>query len=398
MLNHTIGPVDYQRDRLWQRQVVAHYRANLDRMAAIAKRCGAKMILVRPPVNEKACSPFKSQFHDTTSQEDRANILAWIGQSVIDDEPFLPDRLDSLKRAAELDPDHALAQYRLGQVLFRQKEYEQAKQAFQKAIDEDVCPLRATSAIRRALEDAASQHHLPLILLDDLLRQDCLKAYGHDVLGEEYFLDHVHPTIDVHRTLALGIISAMQREQWIGGVDLLASSMRERIASVQAKVLSEVDTRAQGISLRNLAKVFHWSGKYAEAEPLARDAIEMLGECPESRFVLADSLKNLGRPKLAAQQYERLYEVEPHFGKGLQPYGELLASLGEFKAAKAYLMAAVLREPDKGQIYHSLGLVHWRLGEIQFARESLVEAQRCLPDDQPIRNALERLQNSTGGR
>ena len=35
-----------------------------------------------------------------------------------------------------------------------------------------------------------------------LLRGDCLRRLGHSILGPDYFLDHVHPTIEAHGLLA----------------------------------------------------------------------------------------------------------------------------------------------------------------------------------------------------
>ncbi len=57
--------------------------------------------------------------------------------------------------------------------------------------------------------------------------------------------------------------------------------------------MARIDERAHGVALRNLAKVLHWSGKFAEAIPRAVDALELLVEDAESRYVLADCLHHL---------------------------------------------------------------------------------------------------------
>src|SRR5690606_4964545 len=61
VLDHTVGPVSYQRDDRWHEQVLAHFELNLVRMAQIARSCGAELVLVVPAVNLKDCSPFKSE-------------------------------------------------------------------------------------------------------------------------------------------------------------------------------------------------------------------------------------------------------------------------------------------------------------------------------------------------
>jgi tetratricopeptide (TPR) repeat protein len=152
------------------------------------------------------------------------------------------------------------------------------------------------------------------------------------------------------------------------------------IAKVVEKVHSEVDTRAYGIALRNLAKVLHWAGKFDEAEPRARDALERLPDDPESRFVLADCLRNTGRSAEAIDEYDRLFASGIEYERAYHPFGDLLAKEGEYSGAKAYLLLAVLREPENASIYYTLGVVHLKLGEYAFAVESLTESDRLAPN------------------
>jgi hypothetical protein len=58
ILARTVGPIDYTRDEEFRRQVIAHYRFNLNRMVDIAESAAAAIIFVTPASNLKDVSPF----------------------------------------------------------------------------------------------------------------------------------------------------------------------------------------------------------------------------------------------------------------------------------------------------------------------------------------------------
>lgn len=246
-LNHTAGPSDYERDEVWQQKVLQHYEFNLNRMVAIAKEAGANIVFIDPASNEKDCSPFKT------------------------DELFYED----------------------GRDLFEIGLYDDALVAFTAAIDRDICPLRATSPIAEIGRRVAKQQNVPRVPFCERLRTECLRQYGHPCLGEEYFVDHVHPTIAAHRDLAAWIIETLQGTGWITDNHLNPLD----ISSVDEEIRGAIVPRDHAISFRNLAKVLHWAGKFDEASRRAMDALRLLPNDLESRFVLADCLTRM-------QQYD----------------------------------------------------------------------------------------------
>jgi tetratricopeptide (TPR) repeat protein len=211
------------------------------------------------------------------------------------------------------------------------------------------------------------------------LRRLCTREHGNGILGEEYFLDHVHPTIDLNRRLALWIIEDLQAQRIVGGRSVTDPALEQKIAEVQTQVLSQLDLEAEAFALRNLAKVLHWAGKYAEALPRARDTLELVPGDPESRYIVASCLNNLGRVEQALQEYELLFSDGVGFPRAYQSYGELLAANNQLEKAKAYLLLAVLRNPQNAGAYESLAAVHLQLNEPEFAEEALQEANRLDP-------------------
>ncbi len=68
------------------------------------------------------------------------------------------------------------------------------------------------------IREVAITKQVPIVDFDSRLHDLCRSEHGHACLGNEYFLDHVHPTVDVHRRLALWIIETLQKDQIVAGL------------------------------------------------------------------------------------------------------------------------------------------------------------------------------------
>jgi tetratricopeptide (TPR) repeat protein len=224
----------------------------------------------------------------------------------------------------------------------------------------------------------AKDQRAMLVDFESKLGDLSLQQQRHSCFGGEYFLDHVHPTIGIHRQLAIWILETLLDANWMEG-KLPSDAV---VAEVSKRLESSIRVEDQGIAFRNLAKVLHWAGKFEEAIPRARDAIRLMPADPESRFVLADCYFQLRKLDQARDEYEALLEVED-YPRAYLPYAELLMDQREFEAAKPYLMGAILseRKEEVARAYYDLGMVDLQLGEFQFAVESLRECDRLFPND-----------------
>ena len=156
MLNHSVGPEDYQRDPVWSANVVRHFELNLNRMIDIASRCGARLVLISPISNLRDCSPFKSEFASELAEDkqDELQRHLLLAQASFDDGDF-EQALDHLDRLLEVDGGRADAHLLRGKSLFELRRFPEAKASLQEAIDQDVCPLRATSSIKKVIRKKA---------------------------------------------------------------------------------------------------------------------------------------------------------------------------------------------------------------------------------------------------
>ncbi len=368
ILNHSIGPQDYRRDDVWQVKVLRHYESNLRYMVEIARDSGAEIVFVTPACNLRDCQPFKSVFAEDRLSSGTTQNSRRLDRAVTDLRAGrFADVLTGCENILKADPRNPAARYHLGQAYFGLARYEQAEAAFRRAVDEDICPLRAVTRIGDTVRRVAEGHAVVLIDFERELARLSRREHGHGCFGRDYFVDHVHPTIDVHRRLSLWILDRLQQESLVGGKPPGSDQLDE----VRARVESRIDSYTQGAASKNLAKVMHWAGKFSEAAAHARDAIDRLPDDLESRFLLADCLLNTQRRDEAFAKYEELFSLG-EFQRGYVPFAELLIERGRYREAKSYLLPAILEEDhDRRQnAFYWLGIVHLRLREFEFSLES----------------------------
>lgn len=303
-LDHTVGPEGYHRDDAWARRVVEHFRLNLGRMAEIARAAGARILFVTPASNLKDCSPFKG-------------------------EPGSPRDADG--------------HYRRGQALLAAGRFAEARRAFEQALDDDVCPLRATTAMPRLVAEVAAERAAPLVdfarMLDD--------RANHGIPGREHFLDHVHPTVATHRLLALAIVDTLAEH---GLLELSQGFGDAAVARVSGKIEARIDREAQGVALRNLSKVMGWAGKFEDSRRLALQALERLGDDAESCFHVGVSAHLLGDADQALTYLQRAIAIAPGYGHAHFWLAEALAARGDRDEAIAHYRRAAALLPGDAKV------------------------------------------------
>ena len=381
ILNHTVGPVDYHRDEAWRQQVVEHYRRNLHQMIDIAEDCGAAIIFVTPVSNESHCSPFKSEFGEATTPERQQEALAALDAALgllHRDAPDPVAAMPLLQKAIAIDPQFAESHYWLGRAQYAQEEYAEAAKSFQEAMEQDICPLRATEAIHAALRNVTASRGVRLIDFQKQLRAAQLANAGHRILGEEQLLDHVHPTIDAHQQLAHSLLESLST---LPGCEITLPLPPAAEQKADQLVRDKINVVEHGIARRNLAKVLHWAGKFEEAASHAAGALEPLPGDAESMYILADCNRLLGQPELAYGLFQELLIQHPTYDRARIPLGVLHYQRDEFAEAKRHLTLGLIAYPDSTYGAYWLGVTHLALNEPQKAEEVLREALAHSSDD-----------------
>ena len=398
ILNHSAGPKDYQRDDAWHRNVLIHFRSNLERMVAMGQAAGAEVVLISPASNLRDCLPFKSVSESSgvgvgvelANEEGLSDSVSSADLFTTENRStsvLLQEKLDRdgpnetlgwVNTKLVSDARNADLLFFRGRCLFQLKKHTEARAAFLEALDQDVCPLRATREIRRMISEVADLDGIPCVEFDQVLGRESMLERGHECFGSDYFLDHVHPTIETHRLIALSVIEELQSSGWLDSTTL----DEERLAAVTLEINSRVDPQRQAVAFRNLAKVLHWAGKFEEAIPKAVDATRLLPDDLESWFVMADCLRQLGRDDEAYLVYQQLFQ-KGDYGRAYLPFGELLMDLRRYDRAVEFLLMATIAPNEKHRIraFYDLGYSHLQLGQYDLALESLLECERLAGDD-----------------
>jgi tetratricopeptide (TPR) repeat protein len=431
ILNHTIGPQSYQRDDALKQHILTHYRLNLLRMVRIAQSVDAGILFVQPAINLKDMSPFKSAHREGL---DAATLQAW--QSLYDragEHASAGDATAALalyRKALALDNRHAELHYRMGQALFSLGRYAESEQAFQRAVEEDIAPLRMLGAMQRSVAEVAAEEGVPLVDFPEILRQAYREEYPHAVFGKEYFVDHVHTSMDGYRLLGLALFDELVN----AGIARPDSSWNAaRREAVRESVIASLDPRDAGRSLVNLGKVLGWAGKFEEAYDTFQRALEILGPHPAVYYGLASALYSLGKPEEAARYYQATLVLAPERhgvhaelarifdeqGKAdeaieqcraeleLDPdnyhvhvaLAEILEKQGNQAAALQHLQTALQLNPQQHRAHTALGLILKQQGNYQQAIQHFSAALRLEPGDSTAEENLQQLQgdhNKTG--
>ena len=400
ILDRSVGPEAYTRDVQHREQVLAHFRINLQRMIRLARSSGAKVILVTPASNLKDFSPFKSEHRLGLADEMRRTWADHVAAAQVHQQNGAFDKAyASLGEAARIDDQRADLHFQWGQVALAMGRHAEARESFERSIDLDVCPLRAPTEIRRTVEQIAVENRVPLIDFAGVIANASLEQFGHDSPGREFFLDHVHPTIESNRLLALAIMQAMTRA---GSLRVGPQWGRQEIAEASRRVESRIDVELQSRGLTNLAQVLSWAGKQTEAGPLAVAAVRLreqagLEDDSEGLFYAAVAMATDGQDQEAMSLLERVVTRQPRHAEARWRMGALLYDGEMYEDALIHFREAAVLSPRDPFLHRMLGLTLIKLRRYEDALSALREANRLAPDDPVVLRSIELAERTMGG-
>ncbi len=393
-LDHSIGPDLYERDDASRDAILEHYRFSLRRMVGVSRAAGAEVLLVTPASNLKDCSPFKSQHTDGLDESRRTRsgeLLAAAREHLR--ETRWSEALETLDQALAVDPRFADLHYRRGRALLGLERPDEAEAAFLRARDEDVCPLRALSPMTTAVVEVARETGAPMVDFVALVAGGTRSERGHDIAGEELFLDHVHPTIRGHRLLALALIESLIEQ----GVVRPGTAWGEQaVATVAARVEGRIDTRLHARALANLALTLDWAGKAEESRRLAFQALESGEEDPTILMIAARHLAAESRGDEALELFRRAMRANPNNPVIQSQLGMLLTGRQELEAAAAHFFLASILWVDNDTYQRQLASVMTRRGRYAVALRCLLEARRLSPGDADLEARIAALRERLG--
>lgn len=208
LLDYRGGLEIYHRDEAWHHGVIAHYEFNLRRMTAIAQQAQVPLILMNPACNLRDSPPFKAEhradLNDTEKQ--RWNTLWDAAREHYASQSGEAVRL--LREALVIDDKHAGLRYDLAKVLDSLSQFAEARAEYVQAKELDVCPLRILNPMNDIVRQVGLDTSTPVVELRALF--DRLSRNG--IPGNDWFADHVHPTIAGYQRVADEIAEELVRQ------------------------------------------------------------------------------------------------------------------------------------------------------------------------------------------
>lgn len=197
----------YHRDAEWRDRVVAHFEYNLRRMVALAQAAGVPIMLMHESSNLRDSPPFKSEHRAGFSEEDATRFDRFISEARDHYRDDLRRAAELLEQALAIDSEHALTWFELGKCYEGLRNMDQARRAFLHARDYDICPLRTIAPLEDVLFRIVREKGLPFVDMHALLEA---RSRG-GLLGNDWLVDHIHPSIEGHQLVADALAEEMAR-------------------------------------------------------------------------------------------------------------------------------------------------------------------------------------------
>jgi tetratricopeptide (TPR) repeat protein len=169
-----------------------NFEHNLRDTVAAARNSGATVLVSTVATNQRDCGPFASMHREGLSSADLASWSQFVQEGADqEDAKAYEEALKAYRSAAKIDDQFAELEFRIARTLWKQGDYQEAKEHFARARDLDSLRFRADSEINninRAV--AASGAGVKLLDAEAILSQESPNG----IIGNEVMFDHVHLT------------------------------------------------------------------------------------------------------------------------------------------------------------------------------------------------------------
>ena len=385
-LDHSAGLDLYERDDALTAGITRHYEQALREIVARAREAAVDVVLVTPASNLAGFSPFKSQPSpglDDSRQREAEAAMGAARAALEEGDPA--SAVEAAARAVALDPRNADAHWVHGRALRAADRSDDAESAFRTARDEDVCTLRAPSGFVELVRTVARDTGAPLVDYVQLLRDEAIRRDGNPLVGNQFFLDHVHPTIEGHRLLAERLVDTFVRNGWI---ERSPDYGPETVARIAERVESSVTEETHARALANLALTLSWAGKSEDSRRLADRALESGVEDGTILLMAARHAALEGDHEAALGYYQRAVKAAPNDAVTRSQMGFFLAGTGQPEAAVAQFYLASLLWNDNETHHQQLGLALEQIGRHDLALAAYERALELAPQDAKLQRKV----------
>ncbi len=275
------------RDEDFSKAVVKHFTYNLNEMISFCRSIGVPIVFVEPASNLKDMSPFKSQHSPHMTWSQKKTIESRIREAIdLIHASSYAQALEILDAGVSRDPLYANLYFWRGKALLGMGRMKEAADAFLRAKDLDVCPIRAVSAIEAALDSVTSERGVPLVRFKEALKTKTKDGSG--IPGDDCFVDQVHPKIELHLFIGELILEQLIQNNLIQVERVLSPEQRKQVFHKRMADLGSAYFERLGDVNLSLAYNFNWFGKHREALMFLEKAADKIREGSEDQRLLID--------------------------------------------------------------------------------------------------------------
>jgi len=370
VLDRSAGLDLYHKDDQFTAGVIEHFSHNLKSMITLCRESDVPVILVDPPCNLKDFSPFKSEHDHRMTRADQEKFTRSMRQAeemIGEGDHEGAQRL--LGHLLEQDPLYADAHFLAGKAAMAAKRYDDAYGHFVKAKDLDVCPLRIISPLTDRIRRTAAKEGVPLIPFVDVVSQRVREGGDSSgIPGNESFLDHVHPTTELHQVLAEQLLEQMAKMGLAQEKKVLTAADKQ---ALYERIMGGLDRQFMALRDLNLAKTLKWAGKKEEAREALLRVVKILDNDAEIHKMLGSFSLDAGDFDTAIASYEKAVALsgndpEMEFSLGVAFYQA--GRLGDAKRVYTGILGSSTKLPEA---YANLGMIHLQEGNTQKAWDVL---------------------------
>jgi Flp pilus assembly protein TadD len=378
ILDRSAGLELYHRDEAFAKAVAEHFNQNLRIMVELAEKHSVPIIFVDPPSNIKDFSPFKSEFSASTKPPERKEITENLTKGYRRlDEGNPQAALELVGPIVQLDPLYAETRFLRGRALLALGRYPEAREEFILAKDLDICPLRCTSSIRNQILAVAKDLNVSLVPFQAFIERRATQlADMIGIPGNESFMDHVHPTIELHQILADLILDKMCDL----GLVPKQSLTTERKKEVFSKGIDGLDPSFMATKDLNLAKTLRWAGKKQEAFEALQRVVSVMDGNPEVHKMLGAYYLEDNKHEKAIEEYTQAvrlsnYDPQLEFSLAVAYYRSGKVS----EAVKLYEKLAATKD-SLPEVYGNLAMIYLEQGNPAKSKDVIEDGTTRFPN------------------
>lgn len=397
------GPTQWQALSMFQKNAVElsdprlqkvyeYYRRNMSDILEASRQTGAQVLLCTIGTNLRDFAPLGSAHGKALSSADTETWDRLYQAGLEHQKQRRWQRaLAAFDQAAEHDPFHADLQFQRGRCLLALSQTALAREAFVRARDLDTLRFRADSQINDILRDLGAQGSKQGVHFLDL-EQKLSKKSPQGIPGNNFFLEHVHPTFEGHYEIAIEMAKALQSVSASTSSWLSRGMCAQRIAYdsiaelevVQNTMLlvngppftSQSNHAERLVTLRSReALLQRAASSFAVRQALFLSALRHRPYDPMIRTNHAEFLVSEKRYDLAIREHEHLRDQFPldartwmRLGYAQLAKGDAVAAVGTFKQYRSL-------QPYNPHPYVALADAYGKMGDtkqaLAFGREAL---------------------------